>query len=144
MSIPIKIYLKSRKCFYRKHCKQISRILWNINRVLFSCEIDPSADIHPDVITPHNLLGCVIGQDVIIGEGTRILHNVTIGGRKGIHAMPVIGKNVLIGCGAVILGDISIGDGAKVGSNAVVIDNVPPHVTVVGVPARIVGGVQTD
>lgn len=114
-------------------------MIWRLNRVLFSCEIDPSADIHLSVLTPHNLLGCVIGSDVVVGEGTRILQNVTIGGRKALPGMPVIGRNVMIGAGAVILGNITVGDYAKIGANAVVLSDVPPNATAVGVPAKIIG-----
>lgn len=104
MSIPIRLYIISRKMYDRRWGKGIAKFIWRLNRIIFSCEIDPSADISPSVKTPHNLLGCVIGSDVIIGENTKILHNVTIGGRRGSPEMPVIGKNVLIGVGAVILG----------------------------------------
>ena len=140
MSVPIRLYLIYKKLNEKKHTKWISRLLWRINRVIFSCEIDPSADIHPSVQTPHNLLGCVIGNDVIIGEGTRILHNVTIGGRNGIKKMPRIGKNCIIGVGAVVLGDIDIGDGAKIGAGAVVLTDIPSDAIAVGVPAKIMGG----
>ena len=138
MSIPIRLYIISRKMYDRRWGKGIAKFIWRLNRIIFSCEIDPSADISPSVKTPHNLLGCVIGSDVIIGENAKILHNVTIGGRRGSPEMPVIGKNVLIGVGAVILGGVIIGDGAKIGDNAVVLQNVPPESTAVGVPAIII------
>lgn len=104
MSAPIKMYLCSRKLYKRRFGRLIAKAVWRLNRIVFSCEIAPSADIHPSVETPHNLLGCIIGSDLVIGENTKILHNVTIGGRNGSPKMPIIGKNVLIGAGAVILG----------------------------------------
>lgn len=138
MSAPIKLYLCSRKLYTQRFGRFIAKVVWRLNRIIFSCEISPSADIHPSVETPHNLLGCVIGSDVVIGENTKILHNVTIGGRKGSPQMPIIGKNVLIGVGAVILGGVVIGDNAKIGANAVVLQDIPPESTAVGIPAVIV------
>lgn len=145
MYVPIKLYSWSRKLYKRNWIGAgIGKLVWRLNRVIFSCEIDPSADIALSVQTPHNLLGCVIGSDVIIGENTKILHNVTIGGRKGMAEMPVIGKNVTIGAGAVILGGITIGDGAKIGANSVVLKDIPANATAVGVPAQIIQRSQNN
>lgn len=138
MNMPIKLYLCSRRLYRKRIGKVVAKVIWRINRIIFSCEIDPSANVHPSVKTPHNMLGCVIGSDVVIGENTKILHNVTIGGRGGAPEMPIIGKNVLIGTGAVILGGVVIGDNSKIGANAVVLNNVPPNSTVVGVPAKLI------
>jgi serine O-acetyltransferase len=76
--------------------------------------------------------GAVIGENCIIGQG------VTVGGRAGQRDVPIIGNNVLLGVGSKILGPVRIGDNAMVGANAVVIRDVPPNSTAVGVPARIV------
>lgn len=73
------------------------------NRIVFSCEIPPSTRIGKRVVFAHNGLGCVINEETIIGSGTKILQNVTIGGR-GNHGVPKIGRGVVIGCGSAILG----------------------------------------
>lgn len=138
MYAPVRFYLWTKKMYQKRFGKIAAKLLWRLNRVIFSCEIDPSADIAPSVETPHNLLGCVIGSDVVIGEGTKILQNVTIGGRNGRPEMPVIGSNVMIGAGAVILGKVRIGDRAKIGANAVVLQDVPADAAAVGVPAKII------
>jgi serine O-acetyltransferase len=85
-------------------------------------------------------MGVVIGETAEIGDDTTLYHGVTLGGttwKKG-KRHPTLGKGVVVGAGAKILGPINIGDGAKVGSNAVVVKDVPPGATVVGVPGRIV------
>ncbi len=126
---------------YKCHLKKIPIIpslIGRIMRIIYSCEIPYTSNIHPSVLFSHNALGVVIGHDTVIGENTKILHNVTIGGRNGIRANPIIGKNVLIGAGACILGPITIGDNAKIGANAVVISDVPEGCSAVGVPAKII------
>lgn len=123
---------------YKKNIPLIPRILGRLTRLLYSCEIPYTADIHSSVSFPHKGLGVVIGHDTIIGENTKILQNVTIGGRSGIRANPVIGKNVMVGAGAIILGDITINDNAHIGANAVIIKDVPFSATSVGVPGRVI------
>jgi serine O-acetyltransferase len=86
----------------------------------------------------HNGMGIVMDWRVVIGNNVRIDQHVTIGIRWDEDAAPVIGNNVRIGAGAKILGDIRIGDNARIGANAVVLTDVPEGATAVGVPARIV------
>lgn len=116
------------------------RLLGRMTRILYSCEIPYTANIHPSVLFAHRGLGVVIGHDTEIGEDTKILQNVTIGGRSGVRANPRIGRGVLIGAGAVVLGDIHIGDGATIAAQAVVLRDVPKGVTVAGVPAKAIDG----
>ena len=78
----------------------------------------------------------VLNPDVIIGENCTLRHGVTIGTRTGDHDVPVIGDNVNIGAGAKILGKIKIGDNVTIGANAVVITDIPDDHIAVGVPAR--------
>jgi serine O-acetyltransferase len=92
-------------------------------------------------------MGVVIGETADIGDDCTLYHGVTLGGttwNKG-KRHPTLGANVVVGAGAKILGPINVGDGAKIGSNAVVVKDVPPGATAIGIPARIVeasAGVQ--
>lgn len=94
-------------------------------------------------ILPHGIKGIVIHPTAVIGENVTIMHQVTIGTRD-IDESAVIGDNVFIGAGAKILGKIKIGNGAKIGANAVVIKDVPENATVVGVPGRIIEKLKDD
>jgi serine O-acetyltransferase len=91
-------------------------------------------------------MGVVIGETAEIGDDTTLYHGVTLGGtswNKG-KRHPTLGRGVVVGAGAKILGPIHVGDGAKVGSNAVVVRDVPSGATAVGIPARIVTGADQD
>lgn len=88
-------------------------------------------------VLPHGLNGIVISNKARIGKNAVIHQQVTIGLRYPGGEAPVIGDNVFIGAGAKILGGIKVGDGAVVGANAVVLDDIPPDCVAVGVPARI-------
>jgi serine O-acetyltransferase len=101
-------------------------------------EIHPGATIGRRVFIDHGM-GIVIGETAEIGDDTTLYHGVTLGGtswNKG-KRHPTLGRNVVVGAGAKILGPITVSDGAKVGSNAVVVRDVPPNATAVGIPARI-------
>jgi serine O-acetyltransferase len=123
---------------YIKKIPLLPRLFNRLTRLIFSCEVPCTAEIHNTVKFAHNGLGVVIGHDTIIGEDTKILQNVTIGGRSSIRANPIIGKKVLIGAGACILGPVKIGDNVKIGANAVVLKDIPSDCVAVGVPARII------
>jgi serine O-acetyltransferase len=86
----------------------------------------------------HNGMGVVLDHRVVIGENVRIDQHVTIGIRWDEKIAPIIGNNVRIGAGAKVLGSIKIGDNARVGANAVVLIDVPEGATAVGVPAKII------
>lgn len=121
---------------YLKKIPILPKIFLRLTRVLYSCEIPYTAEIHSSVVFAHKGLGVVIGHDTVIGKNTKILQNVTIGGRSGIRANPKIGSNVLIGANACILGDVTVHNNSKIGANAVVIKNIPENSTAVGVPAK--------
>lgn len=120
---------------HRAGVRLLPRLLSWVTRVLYSCAIPYTAHIHPTVIFAHKGLGVVVGHDCVIGARTRVLHNVTIGGRSGVRANPVIGADVLIGAGAIILGNVTIGDGAVIAAGAVVLHDVPAGSMVAGNPA---------
>lgn len=131
----MKCYSKMRKCREKGHIK-LSMIYQKLIRFLFSAEIPYTVELGDNVDLVHGGLGVVIHKDAKIGANTKIYQNVTIGGLPD-GGVPVIGQNVLIGSGAVILGGINIGDNAKIGANAVVLIDIPPNSTAVGVPAKI-------
>ncbi|MBL4607567.1 MAG: serine O-acetyltransferase [Pseudomonadales bacterium] len=108
--------------------------------VVFSIDIHPAAEIGSGIMLDH-ATGIVIGETAVVEDDVSILQSVTLGGTgKDIgDRHPKIKKGVLVAAGAKILGNVVIGEGVKVGAGSVVLNDVPPHVTVVGVPAKIVG-----
>lgn len=123
---------------YKKNIPFLPKIISRLTRVIYSCEIPYTADIDKNVCFSHKGLGVVIGHDAVIGKGTKVLQNVTIGGRGAQNGNPIIGENVLIGSGACVLGKIIIGNNVKIGAGAVVLSDVPEGETVVGIPAKTI------
>ena len=111
-------------------------LLFNrLNTICCGCIIGRGAEFGAGFVLIHSI-GVVINGNVRGGSGVKIEHQVTIGAEK--RASPTLGDDVFIGAGAKILGPVRIGDGARVGANAVVLHDVPPYSTVVGIPARVV------
>jgi len=111
---------------------------------VFGVDINPAARIGHGILIDH-ATGIVIGETAVIENNVTLLHEVTLGG-TGKHAgdrHPKIREGVLIGAGAKIIGNVEIGAGAKIGTGSVVLQSVPAHRTAVGVPARVVGKVET-
>jgi serine O-acetyltransferase len=106
-----------------------------LNAVFCNCIIGRGAEFGPGFVLVH-ATGVVINGRVRGGEHVYVEHQVTIGAER--RASPVIGNGVFIGAGAKIIGAVSIRDGARIGANAVVVHDVEPHCTVVGIPARVV------
>ena len=124
--------------FYKIHLFFFARLVSQISRQMTGIEIHPGAQIGQGFFIDHGM-GVVIGETTIIGDNVLLYQGVTLGGtglEKG-KRHPTIGNNVVIGTGAKVLGNITIGDNSYVGANAVVIKDVPPNSTVVGVPGRI-------
>lgn len=124
---------------YRIKFKLLARITSQWAKRLTGIEIHPAAKIAPGVFIDHGM-GVVIGETAEIGAGTVIYQGCTLGGtgKQNGKRHPTIGEHCVISAGAKVLGDITVGDYAKVGAGAVVLRDVPPHATVVGVPARVV------
>src|SRR4029453_2827497 len=123
---------------WRSGFRWFARWLAHWGRWLTGIEIHPGATIGRRVFIDHGM-GVVIGETAEIGDDSTLYHGVTLGGtswNKG-KRHPTLGRNVVIGAGAKILGPILVGDGAKVGSNAVVVRDTPAGSTAVGIPARI-------
>jgi serine O-acetyltransferase len=117
----------------------LGRFISHIARALTGIEIHPGAKIGNRVFFDH-AMGVVVGETAEIGDGCTIYQGVTLGGTslyKGAKRHPTLGKNVVVSAGAKVLGGFEVGDGAKIGSNAVVIKPVPAGATAVGIPARI-------
>jgi serine O-acetyltransferase len=122
-----------------KKLRWLGRWISQWSRWLTGIEIHPGATIGRRVFIDHGM-GIVIGETAEIGDGCTLYQGVTLGGTS-LHAgkrHPTLGKNVIVGAGAKVLGGFTVGDGAKIGSNAVVVKEVPAGATAVGNPARLV------
>lgn len=133
--------------FYTKNHKVIARCISQFARMLTGVEIHPGAKIGKGLLIDHGS-GVVIGETAEIGDYCLLYQGCTLGGTGKDHGKrhPTLGNNVMVGCGAKILGPFKVGDNAKIAANAVVLEEVPPNCTAVGVPARIVkrNGVRTN
>jgi len=127
------------------HCLWVSKLRWlarfvsHCSRWLTGIEIHPGATIGRRFFIDHGM-GVVVGETAEIGDDCTLYHGVTLGGtswNKG-KRHPTLGKGVVVGAGAKILGPITVGEGARIGSNAVVVKAVPPGATAIGIPARII------
>jgi len=125
--------------FWNHNFKLLARLISHFSRWLTGIEIHSGAKIGRRFFIGHGM-GVVIGETAEIGDDVTIYHQVTLGGtstKKG-RRHPTIGNNVVIGAGAKILGPVKIGDNCKIGANSVVIKDVPPNSTVVGIPGKVV------
>ena len=125
--------------FYNHHMKTIATIISAGSRRKYGIDIHPGAQIAGGVFIDHGV-GVVIGETTIIGTNVLIYQGVTLGGtgKETGKRHPTIEDNVMLSAGAKVLGNITIGHDSKIGAGSVVIRNVPPHTTVVGVPGRVV------
>lgn len=123
-----------------------ARFLSMVTRWLTGIEIHPGARLGRGVFIDHGM-GVVIGETTEIGDHCTIYQGVTLGGTslvKGSKRHPTLASGVVVGAGAKVLGPFTVGEGAKIGSNAVVIKAVPPGATVIGIPARVVDEQYAD
>lgn len=140
------------KGFHALQAHRIAHWLWHRNRhtlaLFFQSQISVGldVDIHPAARMGRGILvdhatGIVIGETAVVEDDVSILHAVTLGGtgKETGDRHPKVRHGVLLGAGCKVIGNIEIGAGAKVGAGSVVLEDVPPHVTVAGVPAQIVG-----
>nr|WP_202962414.1 serine O-acetyltransferase [Congregibacter litoralis] len=145
------------KGFHALQAHRVSHWLWTEGRqslalffqnrvsTKFAVDIHPAARIGRGIMLDH-ATGLVIGETARVGNNVSILQSVTLGGtgKEDGNRHPKICDGVLISAGAKILGNICVGEGAKVGAGSVVLEPVPPHTTVAGVPAKVVGKPNSD
>jgi len=125
--------------FYKRKLKLLARLVSQIARFFTGIEIHPGAVIGKRLFIDHGF-GVIIGETTIIGDDVTLYQGVTLGGtgKETGKRHPTIGNNVLVAAGAKILGPFTVGEYSKVGAGSVVLREVPPNCTVVGVPGRIV------
>jgi len=130
---------------WRRERKSLALFLQNRISEVFAMDIHPGARLGRGIFIDHGT-GVVIGETAVVEDDVSLLHGVTLGGtgKHGGDRHPKVGPNVLISAGAAIFGNIRIGEGAKIGGGSVVLEDVPPHRTAVGVPARVVGRPASD
>lgn len=143
------------KGFHALQAHRIAHWLWQQGRrtlaqffqnqisVTLGVDIHPAARVGSGIMLDH-ATGIVVGETAVIEDDVSILHSVTLGGTGKVSGdrHPKIRRGVLLAAGCKIIGNIEVGEGAKVGAGSVVLDDVPPFVTVAGVPAKIVGGTR--
>ena len=119
--------------------------LQNQVSTIFGVDIHPAARIGCGIMLDH-ATGLVIGETAIVEDDVSILHGVTLGGtgKESDDRHPKVRSGVMIGANASIIGNIEIGEGAKVGAGSVVMKDVPPHVTVAGIPAKVIGKLNQE
>lgn len=125
--------------FFKNKLFFLARVISQISRFFTGIEIHPGAVIGRRFFIDHGM-GVVIGETCIIGDNVTIFQGVTLGGtgKESGKRHPTLEDNVLVATGAKVLGSITIGEGSKVGAGSVVLKNVPPNSTVVGIPGKVV------
>ncbi|HEX3302397.1 MAG TPA: serine O-acetyltransferase EpsC [Thermomicrobiales bacterium] len=133
------IFHRASSAMRKRDMRVAARLISHVGRFLTGIEIHPGAVIGRRLFIDHGM-GVVIGETAIVGDDVTMYQGVTLGGtgKQRGKRHPTVGNGVVIGAGAKILGAVTIGDGAKIGGGAVVLKDVPPYTTAVGVPARAV------
>ena len=133
------LYHRLAHWLYRRSLLFLARLVSQWSRFWTGIEIHPGATIGRRFVIDHGM-GIVIGETAEVGDDCLIYHGVTLGGTGKDQGKrhPTIENNVMIACGAKVLGPFTVGEGARIAANAVVLSEVPPEATAVGVPARVV------
>ncbi len=148
--LPVTLYLKGFQAIqahrlahflWRNERKDLAQFMQSRNSEVFSVDIHPACVMGKGIMFDH-ATGIVVGETSVIDDNVSILQQVTLGGTGNEQGdrHPKIRSGVLVAAGAKVLGNITIGEGARIGAGSVVLRDVPPHTTVVGVPAKAVGG----
>jgi serine O-acetyltransferase len=124
---------------HRRGVPLLPRLVSHLNRFLTGIEIHPGAVIGERLFIDHGM-GVVIGETAVIGDDCHLHQGVTLGGTstRRVKRHPTLGNGVLVGAGAQLIGAITVGDHARIGAGSVVVTNVPPYATVVGVPGHVI------
>lgn len=132
------IFYRIAHFLWVKNVPFFPRALSQLARFLTGIEIHPGAQIGKGLFIDHGS-GVVVGETTIIGDNVTLFQGVTLGGtgKETGKRHPTLGDNIVVGTGAKVLGNINVGSNSYIGANAVVLKNVPPNTTVVGVPGRI-------
>ncbi len=127
-------------CLWRHQRRELALFFQNRVSVVFGVDIHPAAKISGGIMLDH-ATGIVIGETAVVGHNVSIMQSVTLGGtgKEAGDRHPKIADGVLISPGAKILGNIKIGEGSMISAGSVVLNDVPPHSTVAGVPAKVIG-----
>lgn len=133
------LFYRFAHCLWKRKIPFIPRALSQMARFLTGIEIHPGAAVGSGLFIDHGM-GVVIGETTEIGDNVTLFQGVTLGGtgKQRGKRHPTIGSNVVVGAGAKVLGPILVGNYVKIGANSVVLQDVPDHSTVVGIPGRIV------
>ena len=141
------LYHRLAHFLYCHDLKFLARLVSQWSRFWTGIEIHPGAKIGRRFVIDHGM-GIVIGETAEVGDDCLLYHGVTLGGTGKDHGKrhPTLGNNVMVSSGAKVLGPFTVGDNARIASNAVVLKEIPPNATAVGVPARVVriAGEQVD
>lgn len=130
---------------YRHHVPLLPTFIWKLQYLLFNCTVPASCTIGKGTKFAYGGIGSGVHARAIIGRNCIIGQNTTIGGKSGWYEVPVIGDNVHISAGARILGPVRIGNNVIIGANAVVVKDVPDNCIVAGIPAKIIKeGISKD
>ena len=127
-------------CLWQSGFRLLGRFVSHVGRMVTGIEIHPGAQIGRRLFIDHGM-GVVIGETSVIGDDVTLYHQVTLGGVTWSPGKrhPTVGDGVVVGAGAQVLGPITVGRDARIGANAVVLKDVPPGATMVGIPARAAG-----
>ncbi len=145
-SVHALVLYRVANALWRREWKFLGRAISQLARGLTGIEIHPGATIGKRFFIDHGM-GVVIGETAEVGDGCTIYQGVTLGGTslyRGQKRHPTLGAGVVVGAGAKVLGGFLVGDGARIGSNAVVVKEVPAGATVVGIPGRVVEDAAAD
>jgi serine O-acetyltransferase len=131
-------YYRVAHWLYKHHFRVLPKLIWRLQYLLFNCSVPPSCEIGKGTRFGYGGIAVVMHARTVIGKNCLIGQGVTIGGKSGWYEVPIIGDNVQINAGAKIIGPVRIGDNVEVGANCVVVKDVPSNCVVAGVPARII------
>lgn len=123
---------------YRHHVPLLPEFIWKLQYLLFNSTLPASSTLGKGTVLAYGGIGIAIHARAVIGSNCVIGQNTTIGGKSGWYEVPVIGDNVRISAGARVLGPVQIGNNVIIGANAVVVKDVPDNCIVAGIPARII------